>query len=209
MKKSLMAIVGIAAASVLAAPLTASAQVPDPLPSESITDLAVATPELSTLVTAVTAAGLADTLADCTAGPFTVFAPTDAAFAALPADVLNAALADPSGLLTQVLTYHVVPGILDAATVVGSTSQTTLQGEAISVNGAVLNGSVNITATDIFACNGVVHLIDAVLLPPSIANPPVAEDLPETGATTYVMLLIGGVLVMAGFGLTRVRRHTV
>ena len=199
MKKTFLAIVGISAASLIAAPLTASAQDADP----SIAAIAVDN-GLDTLVAAATAAGLDGTLADCEAGPFTVFAPTEEAFAALPAETLAAALADPAGLLTTVLTYHVVPGVQDSATVVASDSLTTLQGEDIAVSGTVLNGSSNIVVTDVAACNGVVHVIDAVLLPPSITG----QSLPETGpnATTYVMLAMAGALVLAGFGLTRVRR---
>jgi transforming growth factor-beta-induced protein len=202
MKKTFMAIVGIGAASLLAAPLTASAQEADP----SIAAIAVDN-GLDTLVAAVTAAGLDGTLADCDAGPFTVFAPTEEAFAALPEETLNAALADPTGLLTTVLTYHVVPGVLDSTAVVGSTSLTTLQGEDISVASTVLNGSSNIVVTDVAACNGIVHVIDAVLLPPSVAGP--APELAATGvnSTTYVLLAAAGALMLAGFGLTLARRH--
>ncbi len=178
----------------------------------SIAEIAVAG-DFDTLVTAVTAAGLADSLADCTADPVTVFAPTDAAFAALPAATLEAALADPSGLLTTVLTYHVVPGIVGAAEVTSSTSLTTAQGESIAVNGTVLNGSVNIVSTDNFGCNGVVHAIDAVLLPASLAPAPTTTvpvtELPETGTETTVMLIVAGLLVLGGFSLLRLRRSHV
>lgn len=147
---------------------------------------------MSTLVGALGLAGLADPLADCSYGPVTVFAPVDSAFAALPAETLSAALADPSGLLTQVLLYHVVPGSFDAAAVVSSTSLTTAQGGAISVNGAVLNGDINIIATDITACNGIVHLIDGVLIP----------TLPETGVgSTSTTLALGALVLFGGSAL--------
>lgn len=182
-----------------------------PLPS--IAEIAVSG-GFDTLVTAVTAAGLADSLSDCAADPVTVFAPTDEAFAALPEETLAAALADPDGLLTTVLTYHVLPGLVGAAEVTSSASLTTAQGEAISVDGAVLNGSVNIVSTDNWGCNGVVHAIDAVLLPPSLApaettttTTPVTV-LPETGTETTVMLLLASVLLLGGFAMLRVRRTT-
>lgn len=176
MKRSLKGLLGVAAAAIALAPMSASAQIPDPLPSESITDIAVgAAPEFSTLVTALQAAGLADTFDDCAAGPFTVFAPTNAAFEALPAGVLDAALADPEGLLTRILQYHVVPGILDATQVVAADSLTTLLGATVAVDGTTLNGSTNITAPDLaFGCNGVIHQIDQVLIPPSITDLAVA-----------------------------------
>lgn len=187
-----------------------------PLPS--IAEIAV-DGGFETLVTAVTAAGLAEGLADCAADPVTVFAPTDAAFAALPPEVLEAALADPNGLLTTVLTYHVVPGIVGAAEVTSSTALTTAQGESISVDGAVLNGSVNIVSTDNWACNGVVHVIDAVLLPPSLSAPtttvpaptttiptPPDGQLPETGSGTTVMLIVASLFMLGGFALFTLRR---
>ncbi|MDX2138894.1 MAG: BMP family ABC transporter substrate-binding protein [Chloroflexota bacterium] len=129
------------------------------------------TPEFTTLLAAVTAADLGGALSD--AGPFTVFAPTDAAFAAaLEALGVSAedVLADTE-LLTSILTYHVVAGV--AATsemVVGMSSVTTLQGSDITIEvvdgGVVLNGSINVIAVDIPASNGVIHVIDGVLLPP-------------------------------------------
>jgi uncharacterized surface protein with fasciclin (FAS1) repeats len=139
-----------------------------------IVDTAVTAGEFTTLVAAVQAAGLEDTLRG--EGPFTVFAPTDDAFAALPAGTIETLLEDPAGDLTDILTYHVVPGAVPAADVVE------LEGEAVStVNGAAItigvadDGSVTLTdaagndvavvATDIKASNGVIHVIDAVLLP--------------------------------------------
>ncbi len=126
------------------------------------------TPEFTTLLAAVQAAGLADTLAG--EGTFTVFAPTDAAFAALPAGTLDQLLADPNGALTDVLLYHVAGQSLMASDVVGLDSAPTLQGQAISIqvegNDVLLNDTVKVIATDIQASNGVVHVIDAVLVPP-------------------------------------------
>ena len=118
----------------------------------------------STLVTAIQAANLVSTLEGT--GPFTVFAPTNAAFAALPAGTLDSLLADQSSLVA-VLTYHVVPGYLLAADVVASTSLTTVQGQMLTITtagGPKVNGA-NIIQTDIECTNGVIHAIDAVLLP--------------------------------------------
>lgn len=198
MKRSIKGLVaGLAASALLvAAPMSASAQDGD----ESITAIASAEATLSTVVTALTLANLADTLDDCSYGPVTVFAPVDSAFAALPAETLGAALADPSGLLSQILLYHVVPGSLDAAAVTSSTSLTTAQGETISVNGAVLNGDINIIATDINACNGIVHLIDGVLIP----------TLPETGlGSSSVTLALGAMVLLGGSALLVATRRRV
>ncbi len=128
-----------------------------------------AAPKFTTLLTALQAAELVDTVNS--GGPFTIFAPTDAAFAALDAATLEAALADPTGLLTSVLTYHVVAGAFPASAVVGVDSVTTLQGGAITVTvtdeGVFLNDTVQVIMTDVFVRNGVIHVIDAVLLPPA------------------------------------------
>jgi len=146
--------------------------------TNTITSIVVANPDFDTLEAAVIAAGLADTLAG--AGPFTVFAPTDAAFEALPDGTLDALLADPDAL-TKVLTYHVVPGRVDAAAVVALTMATTLEGSDIAievVNGEViLNGSVKVTMTDIVADNGIIHIIDGVLLPPEEEMPGTITDI--------------------------------
>ena len=136
----------------------------------SIVDIAVADGRFNTLVAAVTAAGLADTLAG--EGQFTVLAPTDDAFAALPAGTVEALLEDPEGALRDILLYHVVDGAVPAETVVTLTEATTLQGEPISisvVDGAVvLNDSVRVIITDIMASNGIIHVLDGVLLPPTV-----------------------------------------
>lgn len=133
----------------------------------TIVDIAVSNPDFSTLVAAVTEAGLVDTLSG--EGPFTVFAPTNAAFEALGADTIASVLADKD-LLTSILTYHVVSGKVLAADVVGLTSATTVQGSDVTItvkDGKVyLNDTVQVVMTDIEASNGVIHVIDGVLLPP-------------------------------------------
>ena len=134
-----------------------------------IVDTAVAAGSFSTLVAAVQAAGLEDTLRGD--GPFTVFAPTDAAFAALPAGTVEELLLPENrDRLVAILTYHVVAGDVRAAQVVGMSEATTVQGSSIAISaegGAVmLNGSATVTQTDIECGNGVVHVIDTVILPP-------------------------------------------
>ena len=136
--------------------------------SNTIVDIAVGNEDFSTLVTALQEAGLVDTLAG--EGPFTVFAPTDEAFAALPEGLLDTVLADQE-LLTSILTYHVVPGAVLAADVVTLDSATTVQGEdvQITVDGdSVMVDAATVVTTDIEASNGVIHVIDSVLLPPSV-----------------------------------------
>jgi uncharacterized surface protein with fasciclin (FAS1) repeats len=168
-----------AAAPATTAPMAPTTEAPmgtsAPATAEAdIVDTAIEAGDFTTLVAALQAAGLDDTLRG--EGPFTVFAPTDDAFAALPAGTVEALLEEPEGDLTDVLTYHVLPGAVPAADVVG------LDGEAVStVNGADVtvgvadDGSVTLTdaagndvavvATDIQASNGVIHVLDAVLLP--------------------------------------------
>ena len=142
--------------------------VPMEMPSEeqTIVDLAVADGRFSTLVTALEAAGLLETLSGD--GPFTVFAPTDEAFDALPAGTVEGLLADPAAL-ANVLTYHVVSGSVMASDVVNLTSATTLQGEplVVSVADGVAINQANVLQTDVVGSNGVIHVIDSVLLPPS------------------------------------------
>jgi uncharacterized surface protein with fasciclin (FAS1) repeats len=131
---------------------------------KDIVDTAVAAGSFTTLVKAVQAAGLVDTLKG--KGPFTVFAPTDAAFAKLPAGTVEALLKDKAKL-TTILTYHVVPGQVMAADVVKLTSAKTVQGGSVSINaksGVKVDGA-NVVKTDIKTSNGVIHVIDAVILP--------------------------------------------
>jgi uncharacterized surface protein with fasciclin (FAS1) repeats len=130
----------------------------------NIVETAVGAGSFTTLVAAVTAAGLVDTLSG--AGPFTVFAPSDDAFAKLPAGTVEALLGDMPKL-TAILTYHVVPGMMMAADVVKATSLATVQGQslAVKVNGGVKVDDATVVKTDIVTDNGVIHVIDSVLLP--------------------------------------------
>jgi uncharacterized surface protein with fasciclin (FAS1) repeats len=135
---------------------------------KDIVDTAVAAGSFKTLAAAVTAAGLVDTLKG--AGPFTVFAPTDDAFAKLPAGTVDALLKDIPKL-TGILTYHVVAGKVLAADVVklDGKSAKTVNGAEVKIStagGVKLNGTANVTQTDIECSNGVIHVIDAVILPP-------------------------------------------
>jgi uncharacterized surface protein with fasciclin (FAS1) repeats len=146
--------------------------------AQTIVDIAVGDDQFSTLVTAVTAAGLVETLSG--EGPFTVFAPTNDAFAALPAGALDAVLADPE-LLTAVLTYHVVSGDVRAADVVNLTKARTLQGEHVQVGteGGVTIDGANVVAADVVATNGVIHVVDAVLLPKFVLAALSGQELPS------------------------------
>ena len=134
---------------------------------KDIVDTAVGAGSFKTLVAAVTAAGLVDTLKS--AGPFTVFAPTDAAFAKLPAGTVEALLKDIPKL-TAILTYHVVSGKVMAADVVklDGKEAKTVQGGSVKISttgGVKLNGTSNVVTTDIECTNGVIHVIDGVILP--------------------------------------------
>lgn len=130
----------------------------------TIVDIAVQAGSFNTLVQAVQAAGLVETLRG--EGPFTVFAPTDEAFAQIPQDTLQAVLADKEKL-TAILTYHVAPGKRMAADVVRSSQIPTVQGQNLTVNteGGVKVDDANVIQTDIEADNGVIHVIDKVLMP--------------------------------------------
>ena len=129
-----------------------------------IVDTAVSAGQFKTLVKAVQEAGLVDTLKGT--GPFTVFAPTDEAFAKLPAGTLDALLKDKQKL-AAILTYHVVPGKVMAAQVKAGQVKT-VQGQSLTVstmNGAVMVDNAKVVKTDIVASNGVIHVIDTVVLP--------------------------------------------
>ena len=173
---SLAVILGLGAASSFAQVMVGGAPM---LASKDIIDNAVNSKDHTTLVAAVKAAGLVDTLKS--AGPFTVFAPTNAAFAALPAGTVDTLLKpENKGMLTGILTYHVVPGKVDAAALTkmimdgnGSTTFKTVAGGVLtakSMGGKVMitdeKGAMStVTIADVYQSNGVIHVVDKVLLP--------------------------------------------
>ncbi len=159
-----MSLKSLFVASLLAAaPL--AAQAPD-APAKDIVETAVAAGSFKTLATALKAAGLIETLKG--KGPFTVFAPTDEAFAKIPKAQLDALLKDAKAL-AAVLTYHVVPGKVMAADVVTLKEAKTVNGASAKImvaGGKVMVDGANVVKTDIVASNGVIHVIDAVIMPP-------------------------------------------
>jgi uncharacterized surface protein with fasciclin (FAS1) repeats len=135
--------------------------------SNNIVETAVSAGSFNTLVAAVQAADLADTLAG--EGPYTVFAPTDDAFAKLPAGTVESLLANPEKL-REILLYHVVPGKVTASQVVALDRATTAQGSDVRIqvaDGSVMIDNATVTATDIETSNGIIHVIDTVILPSS------------------------------------------
>jgi uncharacterized surface protein with fasciclin (FAS1) repeats len=134
--------------------------------NQDIVDTAVGAGQFKTLAAALQAAGLVDTLKG--PGPFTVFAPTDAAFAKLPAGTVESLLKpENKAKLTAILTYHVVPGKVMAADVVKVKEAKTVQGQSIKVSAmnGVMVDSAHVVKADIAATNGVIHVIDTVLMP--------------------------------------------
>jgi uncharacterized surface protein with fasciclin (FAS1) repeats len=167
----LLSIAALAVVVAACSPAATPTPAPTPTPAAETGDIvAVATEAgtFNTLLTAATAAGLVETLQGD--GPFTVFAPTDDAFAALPEGTLDSLLADPEAL-ADILLYHVVSGEVTSDQVVELTEATTVQGAPIAISVAdgtvTLNDSATVTTVDIPASNGVIHVIDAVLLPPT------------------------------------------
>lgn len=153
-------ILSMTAAAALAMPAFAD----NHMETMDIVDTAVAAGDFTTLVAAVEAAGLVDTLKG--EGPFTVFAPTDAAFAALPEGTVEALLADiPT--LTSILTYHVVPGAVMSTDLSDGMMAETVNGQSVTIGlgDAVTVDGATVTTADIVATNGVIHVIDAVILP--------------------------------------------
>lgn len=136
---------------------------------KDIVDTAVAAGQFNTLATALNAAGLVETLKG--PGPFTVFAPTDAAFAKLPAGTVESLLEPENrAKLTAILTYHVVPGNVMAADVVKLKEAKSVNGAMVKIKvdgGNVMIDDAKVTATDVAASNGVIHVIDTVILPPT------------------------------------------
>ena len=149
----------------------ASASVPAQATTGNIVQVAQSAGQFSTLLTAVEAAGLTTTLQG--PGPFTVFAPTDAAFAKIPSSTLNALLADKAAL-TKVLTYHVLPAAVASNQISNGQTAATVEGGNVtfSVNGGTVKvNNATVVKADVAASNGVIHVIDAVLLPPDLALP--------------------------------------
>lgn len=158
----------ISAAAAVAALAFSTPAVAQMAPDKDIVETAVAAGSFNTLATALQAAGLVNVLKG--EGPFTVFAPTDEAFAALPAGTLEALLADKEKL-TAVLTYHVVPGNVGSAQVVSLSKATTVNGADIAImvhDGQVMINDATVVTADVAASNGVIHVINKVILPPSM-----------------------------------------
>jgi uncharacterized surface protein with fasciclin (FAS1) repeats len=170
MSKSLPLTV-VAGALALAAVPAISTAVARPAPAQALPDIldtAIAAGNFNTLVTAVQAAGLEDALKG--PGPLTVFAPTDAAFAKLPAGTVESLLKpENKAKLTAILTYHVVPGAVKAKQVTKLNEAKTVNGAMVKVStkgGKVMINDANVVKADIPASNGVIHVIDKVILPP-------------------------------------------
>jgi len=164
-------------------------------PTLDIVETAEAEGNFTTLISALEATGLNSTLKG--SGPFTVFAPTDDAFAALDPDVLNWLIANPTAL-TEVLLYHVVSGAFNSTDVVALSSIQTLQGDnvSITVDTTVMIDGANITAVDIECTNGIIHVIDAVMrasadvTPPSISNVSQEPEIPDDGETVIITVIV-------------------
>ena len=162
MRKIKMALMGLALSLSFAGAAAA-----DSLPDKDIVDTAVSAGSFKTLVAAVQAAGLVDVLKSD--GPLTVFAPTDEAFAKLPAGtVANLLKPENKDKLVAVLTYHVVPGRVTSDKVAGLRSAKTVNGQELKIttkDGGVMIDNAHVVAVDIAASNGVIHVIDSVVLP--------------------------------------------
>ena len=175
--------------------------------TKNIVEIAKSNPDLSTLVTAVDKAGLVETLSG--PGPFTVFAPTNAAFAALPAGTLDSLLADPAKL-ADVLKLHVISGTVDskAATAAAGTNVTTLGGPvAVALNGDKLTvGGATVVTADIKASNGVIHVIDAVITKPASTTPTGVNTgnsgLATTSSSTGLVLAMLAAVAVGGAGVS-------
>jgi len=168
MRRGSIIALAMAAALTLSACSSSEEEAMDTPTVGTVVDVAVATEGFSTLVAALTAADLVTTLSG--EGPFTVFAPTDEAFAALPAGLLDALLLpENKATLVKILTYHVVSGKVLAADVTDG-DVPTVEGQNVKLStmgGVTVNGAAVVTA-DVLASNGVIHAIDAVILPPDV-----------------------------------------
>merc|ERR1719163_2171495 len=182
-----LALLGLSAATAsmrgTSSPVIVRRRAPGQGKPKNIVELASATADLSTLVTAVKAAGLVDTLS--AAGPFTVFAPTNEAFAKLPKTTLTYLL-DPHNVadLKKVLTYHVVAAAAFAKDLTDGEAVKTVEGSSVTAHVSSAGVKINdasVTTADVAAANGVVHIIDAVLLPPDLPTPPAPAPAPAPG----------------------------
>jgi len=175
--------------------------IPAFLQSQTVVDIIVDSPDHNTLETAVLAANLAATLSGD--GPFTVFAPTDDAFAALPDGTLDAVLADPDGLLTDILLYHALAADVRSTDLTEGQVATTINGKDITVtindDGVFINDA-QVTVADIDADNGVVHVIDAVLLPPSNTVVDIIVNSPDHTILETAVLAAGLEGTLSGEG---------
>jgi transforming growth factor-beta-induced protein len=195
-------------------PQTGAESAPAAQGSKDIVDTAVGAGTFKTLAAALTAAGLVDTLKG--AGPFTVFAPTDDAFAKLPAGTVeNLLKPENKKQLTEILTYHVVSGSVLAADVVKLTSAKTVNGADVKItvkDGKVKVNDANVVTTDILASNGVIHVIDAVILPPApavvepAAAPAKPMDIIDTAVANGNFKTLAAALNAAGLIPTLKRR---
>ena len=162
MKKMLKSVAAAVAVTMLAGGVAQAAE-------KNIVETAVAAGSFTTLAKALQAAGLVDTLTG--KGPFTVFAPTDEAFAKLPAGTIEELLKpENKAKLVAILTYHVVPGKVMASQVTGLKSAKTVNGQSVTISvmdGGVMIDNAHVVKTDIATSNGVIHVIDTVLLPPA------------------------------------------
>jgi uncharacterized surface protein with fasciclin (FAS1) repeats len=203
MSKRLVKLVTVFMALAMFATVAAGAFAAPLYQDSDIVDIAVNDGRFTTLVTALGEAELVDTLKG--EGPFTVFAPTDDAFAALPDGALEGLLADKAAL-TDVLLYHVVPGKVMAADVVTLSSADTVLGEPVSImvdGNTVMVNDAQVIITDIEGTNGVIHVVDAVLLPPA---PEAPAALPVSGGetpagTNWIVLMVAAGLLLVTVGL--------
>ncbi len=204
MKRIRTTITVLAVAALAAATLGASASASTASRSEgdkNIVQTAIAAGQFTTLASLLTKAGLVDTLS--TGGPFTVFAPTDAAFAKVPKATLDA-LAESPAQLKSVLLYHVVPGRVTAADVVKLDSAKTLEGRSLAIkvaDGSVFIDGAKVTTPDVTASNGVIHVIDSVLIPKAAAAAP-AKNIVQTAIAAGQFKTLASLLTKAGLGGT-------
>ncbi|HTZ05094.1 MAG TPA: fasciclin domain-containing protein [Gaiellaceae bacterium] len=187
----------VAALAAAAIGTSASASTSRPAGDQNIVQTALAAGQFTTLASLLTKAGLVDTLS--TGGPFTVFAPTDAAFAKVPKATLDALAANPA-LLKSVLLYHVVQGRLTAADVAKLSSAKTLDGRSVAIkvaDGSVYIDNAKVTTPDVIASNGVIHVIDSVLIPPAAPAAP-TRNIVQTAVAAGQFKTLASLLTKAG-----------